>query len=38
MREISAEKLSYVIAKAREMASEGEGRGADGSNASPRSV
>ena len=31
MREISAEKLSYVIAKAREMASEGEGRGADGS-------
>jgi hypothetical protein len=31
MREISAEKLTYVIAKAREMASEGEGRGANGS-------
>jgi Protein of unknown function (DUF3775) len=31
MREISAEKLTYVIAKAREMANEGEGRGANGS-------
>jgi hypothetical protein len=31
MKEISAEKLSYVIAKAREMASEGDGRGVDGS-------
>ena len=36
MREISAEKLSYVIAKAREMASEVEGRGADGSKRTPR--
>jgi hypothetical protein len=34
MREISAEKLTYVIAKAREMAGEGEGRGADGSKRS----
>jgi hypothetical protein len=31
MREISAEKLTYVIAKAREMAGDGEGRGANGS-------
>jgi hypothetical protein len=31
MREISAEKLSYVIAKAREMVSEVEGREANGS-------
>ena len=34
MREISAEKLTYVIAKAREMAGEGEGRGATGSKRS----
>ena len=31
MREISAEKLSYVIAKAREMAGDDGGRGAKGS-------
>ena len=31
MREISAEKLTYVIAKAREMAGEDIGRGANGS-------
>jgi hypothetical protein len=34
MREISAEKLTYVIAKAREMAGESEGRGANGSKRS----
>jgi hypothetical protein len=34
MREISAEKLSYVIAKAREMAGEIDGRGANGSKRS----
>ncbi|MGA2491613.1 MAG: DUF3775 domain-containing protein [Roseiarcus sp.] len=34
MREISAEKLTYVIAKAREMAGEAEGRGANGSKRS----
>jgi hypothetical protein len=34
MREISAEKLTYVIAKAREMAGEDQGRGANGSKRS----
>ena len=34
MREISAEKLTYVIAKAREMAGEDGGRGVNGSKRS----
>ena len=34
MREISAEKLTYVIAKAREMAGEDKGSGANGSKRS----
>jgi len=34
MKEISAEKLTYVIAKAREMAGEDKGRGANGSKRS----